>query len=303
MTIGLISHPDCLLHEMGAGHPEQPARLTVIMEALQKLPNITYFEAPLAKRVDLLRAHDEEYVDGIMAVAPSSGLISLDPDTAMNPHTLRAALLAAGAGMKAVDLVLENKVKAAFCNVRPPGHHAERRRAMGFCFFNNVAIAALYALEHHGLKRVAIIDFDVHHGNGTEDIIKNDPRILFCSSFESPFYPFSGESTVSEHIINVPLRAGADGTRFRTQVLLHWLNAVEAFQPELILFSAGFDGFAGDRMADLKLLPEDYAWVTAEIRKIADKCCAGRMVSLLEGGYALAGLDECAKAHVENLTA
>ena len=303
MTTALISHPDCLLHEMGVGHPEQPARLTVIMEALQNLPNITYFEAPMATRDDLLRVHDAEYVDGIMAIAPNSGMVSLDPDTAMNPHTLKAALHAAGAGIKAVDLVMAKKAKAAFCNVRPPGHHAERRRAMGFCFFNNVAITAAHALANHGLKRIAIIDFDVHHGNGTEDIMQNDERILLCSSFEHPFYPFSGDQTKSEHIINVPLQAGTDGSRFRAQVLLRWLNAVEAFRPELILFSAGFDGYTGDRMADLNLEPDDYAWITAEMRKIAEKYCDGKLISLLEGGYALEGLDECAKAHVAALTA
>lgn len=302
MTIALISHPDCLLHDMGAGHPEQPARLTVIMEALQKLPQITYFEAPLAERQHLLLAHDEEYVDGIMAIAPSTGLVTLDPDTAMNRYTLRAALLAAGAGIKGVDLVLDGTVQAAFCNVRPPGHHAERHRAMGFCFFNNVVIAALYALEKHGLKRVAIIDFDVHHGNGTEDIIKDDKRVLFCSSFEHPFYPFSGADTECENIINVPLQEGADGARFRAQVLMHWLNKIEVFKPELIFFSAGFDAYKNDRMADLNFLAEDYAWVTAEIRKIAEKTCQGRMVSMLEGGYSLTGLAECVKVHVENLT-
>lgn len=239
MTIGFIYHPDCLLHDMGPFHPEQPARLQAILKAIDKSNlgnNLRYYLAPLASYEDLLLAHDKHYVDAIFATAPKTGVIALDPDTSMNPHTLNAARYAAGAGILATDLVMSDEVQAAFCNVRPPGHHAEKKKAMGFCIFNNVAIAALHALSHHHLKRVAIVDFDVHHGNGTEDIFANDPRVLYCSSFQHPFYPFSGATTVSEHILPVPLRAGSGSQVFQEQVAVSWFAKLTAFAPDCIFF-------------------------------------------------------------------
>lgn len=305
MTVAFISHPDCLLHEMGDFHPEQPARIQAIHDALVKseLMNVLKpYSAPLATRAQLIRVHDEKYVNTIFANAPKTGSIALDPDTSMNPHTLQAALRAAGAAILAVDLVMTTKVTSAFCNVRPPGHHAEKDKAMGFCFFNNIAVGVAHALEHYALKRVAIVDFDVHHGNGTEDIFQNDERVLFCSSFQSPFYPYCGVDTNSKHIINIPLPTGTTGEIFREKVKEYWLEKINLFQPEIIFFSAGFDAYIQDELADLQLVEEDYAWVTEQIKEIAVSFCQGRMISMLEGGYHLEGLGRCAVAHVRALT-
>ncbi|MHB1946644.1 MAG: histone deacetylase family protein [Gammaproteobacteria bacterium] len=299
MSVALISHPACLLHDMGWGHPEQPERVRVIAQALdQSGLDLKNYAAPRATREQLVRAHDPKYVDTLFQIAPKDGMVALDPDTIMNPHTLEAALRAAGATIQAVDLVMQKEVSAAFCNVRPPGHHAEKSQAMGFCFFNNIAIAVLHALEQHKLKRVAIIDFDVHHGNGTEDIFRRDPRVMLCSSFQHPFYPFSGAQTHNSHILNLPLPAGTTGKEYREKVRDLWFQAVSDFKPEMIFFSAGFDAHASDELANLKLQAEDYAWITKEIKQIADRVCAGRMVSALEGGYALEVLGQCALAHV-----
>lgn len=302
----LISHPDCLLHDMGFGHPEQPDRVRVIQAELERSglnAKLKHYQASLVTREQLLRVHNADYIDQIFAIAPKEGLIAIDPDTAMNPYTLKAAQRAAGAVVLAVDLVMKKEVKAAFCNVRPPGHHAEHARAMGFCFFNNIAVGVAHALEHHKLHRVAIIDFDVHHGNGTEDIFRNEERVLLCSSFEHPFYPHVGADTKSNHIINVPLAAGSTGQMFREKASQYWLCAIEDFKPEMIFFSAGFDAHENDQLADLKFKVEDYAWITHEIKKIADKVCHGRMVSALEGGYALETLGACVVAHVKALGA
>jgi acetoin utilization deacetylase AcuC-like enzyme len=244
---------------MGKHHPEQPARLQVIDDELCKigLNNILkHYSAPLATREQLLRVHDEKYIESLFASSPSQGLIPLDPDTWMNSHTLQAALRAAGAAVLSVELIMANEIDVAFCNVRPPGHHAEKAKAMGFCFFNNVAVGAAHALEHHNLKRIAIIDFDVHHGNGTENIFQHDNRVLYCSSFESPFYPFSGTDTKSKHIINIPLPAGTTGNIFREKVEC-WFEKIIRFLPEMIFFSAGFDGYIHDEMSDF-LLREDF---------------------------------------------
>lgn len=302
--VAIISHPDCLLHDMGFMHPEQPDRLRVIQNELEKPEIKKYikeYTAPLATREQLLRVHDEQYVDEIFHIAPKTGLVELDPDTAMNPYTLQAALRAAGALVYAVDLVIKKEEKTAFCNVRPPGHHAERARAMGFCFFNNVAVGVAHALEHYGLKRVAIIDFDVHHGNGTENIFKNDERVMLCSSFQHPFYPNEGAETKSDHIINVPLPAGTRGDQFFTQVEKRWVPAVRNFKPDMIFFSAGFDAHAKDELANLFLEVEDYAAITRLFKQIADEFCEGRVVSTLEGGYALDILGLCVAAHVLEL--
>jgi acetoin utilization deacetylase AcuC-like enzyme len=304
MTITLISHKECALHEMGAHHPESPARLSAIEDQLISCGLdlvLQHHDAPRATREQLCRAHDSEYVEKIFLRAPEQGQIWLDPDTSMNPHSLSAALRAAGAVVLGVDLVMTGKSSAVFCNVRPPGHHAEHNKAMGFCIFNNIAVGAAHALKVHQLKRVAIIDFDVHHGNGTEDIFRETPEVLFCSTFQYPFYPDTGSVDAPEHIINVPLPAGSDGQAFRTAVETRWLPKLEAFQPELILISAGFDAHIEDDMAGLQLVDQDYAWVTHEIKTIADKYAKGRIVSTLEGGYALSALGRSVAAHINAL--
>ncbi|MFW2571190.1 histone deacetylase family protein [Legionella sp. 29fVS95] len=304
MSVAFISHPNCLLHNMGTTHPEQPARLQVIEDELIRCglsEHLNYYQAPLATKDQLQLVHDPDYIEFIFNISPQKGLIPLDPDVWMNPHSLIAALHAAGAAVYGVDLVMKGDTKAAFCNVRPPGHHAERNKAMGFCFFNNVAVATAYALDFYKLQRIAIVDFDVHHGNGTENIFQAEPRVLYCSSFEHPFYPFSGAETRNQHILNIPLAAGTTGEQFRAKVTEHWLEQIQSFAPSLIFFSAGFDAYIDDDMADLRLTPNDYLWITQKIKTIAERCCQGRMVSVLEGGYALNGLGVCAAAHIRGL--
>lgn len=301
MAIAYISHPDCLLHVMGEGHPECPARLHAIEDRLiaTGLYAVLHrFDAPLAGREPLELVHDLAYIDAIYAAAPDEGLVWLDADTAMNPHTLPAALRAAGAAVLGVDLVMSGQVGQAFCAVRPPGHHAERRRPMGFCLFNNVAVGAYHGLHRHDLERVAIVDFDVHHGNGTEDVVADDGRILFCSTFQHPFYPFSGSECDASNIVNVPLPAGSDGPVFRTAVERHWLPRLEAFAPQLILISAGFDAHQADDMAGFNLVDADYAWVTRRLCEQADSSADGHIVSTLEGGYHLHALARSVEAHL-----
>jgi len=304
MPIALISHPDCALHEMGDHHPECPARLGAIQDQLLSSGLdfvLMHHDAPQASREQLCRVHDPEYVDGIFHKAPTEGRAWLDPDTSMNAFSLAAALRAAGAVVLGVDLVMSGQSSAAFCNVRPPGHHAERDRAMGFCIFNNIAVGAEHARQAHQLKRIAIVDFDVHHGNGTEHIFHDQPDVLFCSTFQHPFYPNTGVEADSAHIVNVPLAAGSDGALFRSAVESHWLPRLHAFKPELILISAGFDAHIDDDIAGLCLTEKDFAWVTSEIRKIADTYAGGRIVSSLEGGYDLSALGRSAAAHINAL--
>jgi acetoin utilization deacetylase AcuC-like enzyme len=306
VSLAFITHPECLLHEMGDGHPERPERLAAIEDKLisSRLDYvISRYEAPPATREQLLRVHDPDYIDALSELSPREGLIQIDPDTAMNPHTFRAALRAAGAAVLGTELVVGGRAEAAFCAVRPPGHHAERARAMGFCFFNNVAVAAAHALDRLGVERVAVVDFDVHHGNGTEDAFRNDPRVLMVSTFEHPFYPGSGVEGRSERMVNVPLEAGAGSLEFRAAVELEWLPALHRFQPELLLVSAGFDAHRDDGMAFLRLLESDYAWVTAQVREIAARYAGGRIVSMLEGGYDLDVLGRCVAAHLNELVA
>lgn len=304
MTTAFITHADCLLHDMGTHHPEQPARLRAVEDQLIAsglFGHLRLAEAPLAGREHLERVHAPAYIDAIEAAAPEKGIVHLDPDTAMNPHTLTAALRAAGAAVLATDMVIRGEVANAFCNIRPPGHHAERRRAMGFCLFNNVAVAAAHALERHGLQRVAIVDFDVHHGNGTEDIFRDDPRVLMVSTFQHPFYPYSGIAGRSERMVNIPLAAYSAGREFRAAVEQYWLPALEAFKPEMLFVSAGFDAHRDDNMAMLDLVEADYAWVTGRIKAVADRHARGRIVSVLEGGYELHALGRSVMAHLKVL--
>jgi acetoin utilization deacetylase AcuC-like enzyme len=306
MNIALISHLDCLLHETEFGHPECPERLKAIEDELFSVgfcAELKHYEAPLVTREQLHRVHDPDYVDLIFSSAEHEGMVRLDPDTMMNnPGSFRAALRAAGAAVLGVDLVMSGQQKLVFCNVRPPGHHAGRARAMGFCIFNNIAVGAAHALHDYKLERVAVLDFDVHHGNGTEDIFKDNPGVLYCSTFQHPFYPHSGADIESDHIINAALPAGAGGTEFRTAVESRWLPVLERFKPQLIFISAGFDAHMEDNMAGLSLLESDFAWVTTKISKIADQHASGKIVSVLEGGYALPALGRSVAAHIVALS-
>ena len=289
---------------MGSHHPECPARIGAIEDHLLAtgiLEHLVDVDAPAATREQLLRVHDPGYVDAIEASVPERGLVHLDPDTAMNPHSHHAALRAAGAAIKATDLVMKGEVENAFCNVRPPGHHAARARAMGFCFFNNVAVGAAHALEKHGLERVVIVDFDVHHGNGTEDIFRDDPRVLMVSTFQHPFYPYSGVEGRSDRMVNIPLTAYSSGVHFRQAVEKFWMPALERFRPQMAFISAGFDAHRDDDMAALNLVESDYAWVTGQLVVYADRFCGGRIVSTLEGGYELDALARSVAVHLRAL--
>ena len=304
MQTAFITHPSCLKHDMGYDHPESPARLQAIEDQLIAsgiYPFLQHHTAPQATLEQLSRVHSTDYIRAIEASAPRHGMINLDPDTAMNPFTLEAALHAAGAAVLATDLVMAGKVENAFCNIRPPGHHATHNAAMGFCFFNNVAVGVAHAMAEYGLKRIAIADFDVHHGNGTEDIFKDDPRVMLCSTFQHPFYPYCGADSSSDHIINVPLAAHTDSQGFRTAVARSWLPELEAFKPEMIFISAGFDAHREDEMASLGLVEADYTWVTEQIKNVADQYAQKRIVSTLEGGYALHALGRSATAHIRVL--
>ncbi|MBX3709589.1 MAG: histone deacetylase family protein [Gammaproteobacteria bacterium] len=301
MTIALIYHSDCVLHQAGESHPEQPARVTVIQSALEHYPfraPVAFYQAPLASREQLISAHSQSHVDWIFSISPRNGFIEIDADTWMNPHTLTAALRAAGSVPFAVDLVMQDKAVVAFCNIRPPGHHAEREKAMGFCLFNNVAIGVMHAIVKYHLDRIVIVDFDVHHGNGTQNIFQNDKRVLYCSSFEHPFYPGYEPELDNTHILSVPLSAGTTSEVFREKIQAAWFDRIEAFQPQLIFFSAGFDAHVNDPLADLQLTEEDYVWLTTQVAKIAGTHCKGKMVSVLEGGYSLESLAQCVPAHI-----
>ena len=303
--LAYITHSDCLLHDTGPMHPERAARLHAINDAVIASgleAALQHFDAPLATRAQLEAVHDAAYVQGIFDAAPEKGWVQLDAgDTIMSPGSLQAALRAAGAGVMGVDLVMEGKVSAAFGAVRPPGHHAERATAMGFCLFDNVAVAAAHALNAHGLERVAIVDFDVHHGNGTEDIFAGDDRVLVCSSFQHPFYPFSGHNSGVANLIDIPLDAGTCGEDYMRLVAERWYPALRDFAPQFVFISAGFDGHADDDMSGIGLLERDYAAITRELVGIAGEHAQGRIVSMLEGGYELASLGRSVVAHLKAL--
>ena len=304
MATAFITHADCMKHDMGAYHPECPARLAAIDDQLISSGIAGYLEhheAPLATAEQLARVHPKRYIEAIRAAAPEHGIVHLDPDTAMNPGTWDAALRAAGAAVLATDLVVGGRAGNAFCSVRPPGHHATRTRAMGFCVFNNVAVGAMHAIERYGIERVALIDFDVHHGNGTEEIFAGDGRALMVSTFQHPFYPYSGTDDPAPNMVNVPLPAGAGSQAFREAVEAVWLPALERFRPQMIFFSAGFDAHVEDDMAMLRLVDQDYAWVTQQVKAVADRHAGGRIVSLLEGGYALSALGRSVVQHLRVL--
>lgn len=303
MSIALISHPECLLHEMGDDHPECPARIQVIEQTIEHASInqfIKRFQATDATMAQIKAVHESEYVDKIFASSPQKETVRLDADTSMNPYTLKAALKAAGSVILAVDLVIKQEANSAFCNIRPPGHHAERARAMGFCIFNNLAVGVMHAILNHAIKRIAIIDFDVHHGNGTEDIFIDNQQVLFCSSFQYPFYPYSGADTRSKNILNVPMPGGISSNQFRQQVSQQWFTAIAEFQPELLFFSAGFDAHQHDMMANFNLLEKDYYWLTSSLvaitRQFKQPC---PIISVLEGGYALNVLGDCVVAHLQ----
>jgi acetoin utilization deacetylase AcuC-like enzyme len=304
MTTAFVHHPECSRHDMGSHHPECPARLDAIHDRLLAsglLDHLVDVEAPQATLEHLQRVHDAAYLSAVKASIPQSGLVHLDPDTAMGPHSYGAALRAAGAVVQATEMVITGKVENAFCSVRPPGHHAERGRAMGFCFFNNVAVGAAHALAAYGLERVAIVDFDVHHGNGTEDIFRSDERVLMVSTFQHPFYPYSGIEGRSGRMVNIPLRAYSAGPEFRAAVEQSWMPVMEAFRPQMIFISAGFDAHRDDDMASLGLVESDYAWVTGKIMEVGEHHARGRIVSTLEGGYELNALARSVETHIRAL--
>ena len=305
MRTAYITHSSCGRHNMGADHPECPERLHAINDQLIAsglLDHLIHYDAEKASKAQLTQVHTDEYVNWVFQHAPTEGLINLDGDTAMNKYTLNAALHAAGAAVQAVDLVMAGEVENAFCCIRPPGHHAGRSGASGFCIFNNVAVAAAHALKHHQLRRVAILDFDVHHGDGTEDIFHDNPQVMLCSTFRHPFYPYTGAESGNDHIINVPLAARTSGSEFREAVTQHWLPALDRFQPEFLLISAGFDAHYEDDMGGLALKEADYLWITETLKQVAKKHAQGRIVSVLEGGYSLHALGRCVMTHIKSLS-
>lgn len=304
MTTAFITHRDCWKHDMGAHHPECPERLDAINDRMIAAGldiHLEYHDAPLAQMEQLLRVHSRRHIETIEESAPQHGIVHLDPDTAMSPGTWQAALRAAGSGVLATDLLMQGKAQTAFCSVRPPGHHAERARPMGFCFFNNIAVAAMHGIEAWGLQRVAIVDFDVHHGNGTEQIFAGNEKVLMVGTFQHPFYPYCGTEDTAFNMLNVPLPAGTRGDAFRQAVSDIWLPRLHEFAPEMIYISAGFDAHYEDDMGSLGLLESDYIWVTQQIMEVAALTAQGRIVSMLEGGYALSALGRSVAAHVKTL--
>jgi acetoin utilization deacetylase AcuC-like enzyme len=308
LTTAFYSHPDCRLHDMGPGHPECPQRLDAITDHLLATGldiALDFRDAPQATLEQIERAHTTRYVtelqDLLQRLRDEGETKAFDPDTVAGPHTLNAALRAAGAAVAATDDVLAGRARAAFCSVRPPGHHATRDESMGFCFFNNVAIAARHALDVHGLKRVAIIDFDVHHGNGTEDIIAGDERVLMCSFFQHPLYPYCGAVPKGTNMVNVPVAPYTRGAAVRETIDAMWMPALEEFAPQMIFISAGFDAHREDDLGQMGLVEADYEWITRRLVALAQRHAQGRIVSCLEGGYHLGALARSVAAHLRVL--
>lgn len=306
MTTAYLTHAHCIRHDMGADHPESPVRIHAIEDALIAaglMDFLRYQEAPAAAVRQLKRVHDAAYVDHILSFKKKEGRTHLDPDTLIMPHTPEAALRAAGAVVAATDMVMEGKVTNAFCNIRPPGHHATRTETMGFCFFNNIAVGVAHALHHYPKKvqRVAICDFDVHHGNGSEAIFSGDERVMLCSTFQHPFFPYSPFAEDHPRMINVPLPAGTRGESFREAVTQHWLPALARFQPQVIFVSAGFDAHREDDMSHFLLEDGDFEWISHEILQMAAQHADKRVISVLEGGYHLPSLARCASRHIKLL--
>jgi len=304
LSTAYISHPECHKHDTGEGHPENSRRLSAIEDQFVSTglaDFLRFFDAPNVTESQLLRVHTQGHLASIESMLPQSGYARLDPDTVICPDSLKAARRAAGAAAMAVDLVTSGEMDSAFCGVRPPGHHAERNRAMGFCLYNNIAVGAAHALEQHGLEKVAIVDFDVHHGNGTEDIFRDDQRVLFCSTFQHPFFPFTPLLEDAPNRVSVPLDAAAKSAEFRAAVTDRWLPALEKFRPEMIFVSAGFDAHVDDDMSYVSLTDADFRWVTERIVEVAEKTASGRIVSVLEGGYELNSLARCVETHIRVL--
>ncbi len=308
MSTGLLSHPACAAHEMGSWHPECPARLAAIQDQLivsGLASHLDYIEAPLAPMAALERAHDPEHIGMLRRNIPDTGYHMLDPDTLLCPDSWEAALRAAGAVVEATDRVMDGRLANAFCAVRPPGHHARPGAAMGFCLLNNIAIGVHHALEVHGLERVAVIDFDVHHGNGTEEILaaveRGRERVLMASFFQHPFYPYSGADNPMENMVNVPLPAGSNGEKVRAVVDELWMPRLHAFRPQIIFISAGFDAHREDDIGQMSLVEADYAFMTRRILEVAREHSEGRVVSSLEGGYNLSALARSVVSHVRAL--
>jgi acetoin utilization deacetylase AcuC-like enzyme len=307
MITRVYTHPACLSHDMGMGHPESPARLTSVLAALKTpdFANLQWAEAPKAEFAQIMRAHPPAYIEAMLAAVPAAGLVAVDADTILSPGSGEAALRAAGAVVTAVDDVAKERVANAFCAIRPPGHHAEASTAMGFCLFNNVAIGAYHAREVHGFERVAVMDFDVHHGNGTQAMFERDAKLFYASTHQMPLYPGTGsiQETGVGNICNAPLPPYAGSQEFRAAMSDRVLPAMDAFKPDLVIISAGFDAHKADPLANLQLVEADYAWATDELVGIAKRHCGGRVVSALEGGYDLHALAASAAAHVQQLMA
>lgn len=304
MNTAYISHPDCHAHDTSEGHPENAQRLSAIEDKFISsglAGFIREIDAPEVTRVQLLRVHSAEHLANMEAMMPLEGYARLDPDTVISPGSLKAAKRAAGAVVLAVELLMSGEMSNAFCGVRPPGHHAESNRALGFCIYNNIAVGVAHALEAYGLSKVAILDFDVHQGNGTEDIFIGDDRVLYCSIFQHPFFPFTRPPENSDRIISIPLDATAKSDEFRNAVRDHWLPALERFKPEIIFVSAGFDAHMDDDMSYVSLTDADFLWMTEHIVRMAEKSASGRIVSVLEGGYELQSLARCVDMHMRVL--
>ncbi len=305
MALRVYTHEACLLHDTGPEHAERPERLEVVLAALRSaFPHLDWRQAPIATRGQLLRVHSEHLLQAVLESDPAE-LMLLDPDTVLSPRSAEAALRAAGAAVAAVDAVMIGAARRAFCAVRPPGHHATSDAAMGFCLFNSIAVAARHAIDAHGLERVAVVDFDVHHGNGTQAIFEHDSRVLYASSHQAPLYPWTGDrsETGAGNIFNATLPPGSDGALFRRIWGDRLLPAIEDFAPQLLLISAGFDAHRRDPLAELQLDAEDFGWLSEALVGLAERHCQGRLVSALEGGYDLDALAESSVAHLRALGA